>query len=191
VVRPPGRSARALADHGAVALDRREPKLVAEELTEEEPDDHRVRRDSDQHEYESGPVEQRSGVDSGEGSQWDRDRQPQYGSAEQEGNGDRDGSEHLRGHERRLAGRAEGERVAEVEMGKPPQEASVLHEKRVVDAELLVRDFELMFGGVLVRHQKSGRIGGDLEEDHERHECHRDDQEQGPQQATNDVGEQC
>jgi hypothetical protein len=69
------------------------------------------------------------------------------------------------------------------------EKARVLDEERVVDAELLPCDLELVLGRVLVRDEEARRVVRDLEQDHERHEGHRDDEHSRPDDAADDVGD--
>jgi hypothetical protein len=69
------------------------------------------------------------------------------------------------------------------------EKARVLDEERIVDAELLPCDLELVLGRVLVRDEEARRVVRDLEQDHERHEGHRDDEHSRPEAAANHVGD--
>jgi hypothetical protein len=57
----------------------------------------------------------------------------------------------------------------------------VLDDERIVQAELVAGNLELVLGRILVRDDEAGRIGRDLEEDHVRHEAHDDDEQDRPQ----------
>ena len=74
-------------DHVAIPCNRRQAKLVAEEIRKNEPDEHGVGRDADEDEHHCRPVHQRAWPQRGENADGNCDQHPEEDPAEDERRG--------------------------------------------------------------------------------------------------------
>src|SRR6478736_763417 len=172
------------AEHLAVPGDRGPAELVADHVREHEPDPERGQRDADQHVDHRSPVEQRSRTQGREDAERDRDREHHDHRAEDERGRDRRSAQDLFVHRA-----ARHERLAERPFDDEPlQELGVLNVERLVEPEEALDLLDALRCRRLAGSEPR-RVRRDEEEDRVGDKCDRDEQDAGPEEASDQVSQ--